>query len=303
MTHNKLLLGGHVSISGGIHKAIDQGESISCTAIQIFTKSNRQWNSKPISDEDAKLFKSKLKNSTIKFVIAHASYLINIASTDKITRIKSCLALKNELERCDQLGIKYLVLHPGSRGAGDQKESLKNVADSINDIYLNNNIKTTVLLEIMSGQGTSIASKFEQLAEICNQIQFKNSIGICFDTCHAFASGYDFITKETYDEMWKQFDTLIGLNLLKAIHINDSKKGLGSKVDRHEFLSKGKIGETAFKLLFNDPRFLNVIKILEVPIETIDDYIPQFKLILNYLSKDNIEWIKNTSLEYLKNSS
>ncbi|MDR3646356.1 MAG: deoxyribonuclease IV [Candidatus Babeliales bacterium] len=299
MNKNKLLLGGHVSISGGLHKAFKEGESIHCTAIQIFTKSNRQWHAKPISSEDAELFKNTLKNSTIKSVIAHASYLINIASLDDDTSVKSRDALKDELERCDQLGIKYLVLHPGTRGVAEQKDSLKRVADNINEIYANNKIQTIVLLEIMAGQGTSVASRFEQLAEIYSHIKFKDKVGICFDTCHAFAAGYDFRTKETYENMWQDFDKILGIDLLKVIHVNDSKKDLGCKVDRHEFLGKGKIGETAFKLLFNDARFINVIKILEVPIETIQDYVPQFKLVLSLLSEKNLEPIKDTPLAIL----
>lgn len=299
MNKNKLLLGGHVSISGGLHKAFENAESINSTAMQIFTKSNRQWQAKPISDEEAELFKLAAKKSSIKSLVAHASYLINIASLDKITSAKSCNALKDELERCDKLGIEYLVLHPGTSGSGNQTESLKNVAENINEIYSNNKIQTVLLLEIMAGQGTSVASKFEQLAEIHSQIKDKNKFGICFDTCHAFAAGYDFRTKETYENMWKEFDKILGLNLIKVLHINDSKKDLGCKVDRHEFLSKGKIGQLGFELLFNDPRFFDIIKILEVPIDTVQDYVPQFKLVLNLLSQKNLNLIKDTALEKL----
>lgn len=295
-----LKLGGHVSISGGIEKSIKRGESINCTAIQIFTKSNRQWNAKPISDEESDLFKHTLKQSTIKSVVVHASYLINIASLDDTVSKKSTDALKDELERCDKLDIPYLILHPGTSGSDDPKKCLNRIAENINNIYKHTKLNAVILLEIMAGQGTSVASKFEQLAEIYKQIENKKKIGICFDTCHAFASGYDFRTKESYEKMWSNFDNVLGLQLLKVIHFNDSKKDLGSKIDRHEFIGKGKIGKTAFEMLINDERFLDTIKILEVPVDTIDDYLPDMKLLVSMLSHKNHQLIKNTNLEYLK---
>lgn len=299
MIKNKLLLGAQVSISGGLYKAIMQGESIYCTAIQIFTKSNRQWKSKEITPQEADLFISTFKQSSLKAVVTHASYLINISSGDELISQKSKNALTDELKRCDQLEIPYLILHPGNSGNFDINDCFKNVAQIVNEIYSTNNIKAILLLENMAGQGTSIASKFEQLAKIINLIVNKSKIGICFDTCHAFSAGYDFRTKETYVTMWQEFDKIIGLDYLKVIHLNDSKKDLGSKVDRHEFLSKGKIGTKMVELLINDERFFNTIKILEVPVDNISDYVPDLKLTLSLLYNDNLKLIQNTSLELL----
>ncbi len=268
-----LLLGAHMSTAGGFEKAIVRGEAIGCTVIQIFTKSNRQWAASPLTPPAIAAFKDALQHSSIQTVVAHAAYLINIGSSNPELRHKSTMALIEELDRCHYLGIPYLVVHPGAQGHADDHDCLARIAQQL-DIVLSKTIGTTmILLETMAGQGNSTCATFEQLAYIYEQTSHKNRIGICFDTCHAFVAGYDFTTPELYEKTWRMFDTILGIDLIKVIHLNDSKKTLGSRVDRHEHISHGKLGETAFKLLMNDTRFFNVPKILETPKEgLIDDW-------------------------------
>jgi deoxyribonuclease-4 len=266
----RLLVGAHMSIAGGFEKAIERGQSLGCTTIQIFTKSNRQWRAKPITKQEADLFKKTAITLGISPVVAHATYLINLASPNAHTAQLSMQALSNELIRCEQLGIPYLVLHPGSFVQGEIEEGIARISANLNAILDKTTSKTMILLELMAGQGSVIGSSFEQLATILQQITHKKRVGVCFDTCHAFAAGYDLRTPATYKKTWADFDSIIGLEQLKVIHINDSKKELGSHVDRHEHIGKGQLGLEAFKLLFNDKRFFNIPKILETPKVTKD---------------------------------
>lgn len=282
MNNGKLLLGAHISTSGGFYKAIERGESIGCTAIQIFTKSNRQWHSNKITLEEAGLFKQRLKESSVKEIVAHASYLINIASEKEDVVQKSKIGLVDELSRCDELGIPYLVIHPGSSSKSSD-EIIDQFSSIINDIYSTYSFTTILLLETMAGQGNSIAYTFEQIAEIIKKIKHKNKIGVCIDTCHIFAAGYDISNKDSYEKTISEFDKIIGLSYLKVIHLNDSKKELGCKVDRHEFISKGKIGLKAFELIMNDHRLLNTVKILETPADTLEDYAIDLQLLISLL--------------------
>lgn len=266
MDKNKtILLGAHISIAGGIEKSILRGESIKGTCIQIFTASNRQWSFKTFSLEQIDAFKKNWNASSIKYVFSHASYLINLGSPKKETQGKSITALVAELTRCDQLGLPYVILHPGSSLTSDPEECMKLIAQNLDKAIEESAGSTQILLENMAGQGTAVAYRFEQLAYIYKHIRNKDRVGICFDTAHAFAAGYNFATPEAYEAMWQQFDQLIGLKNLKAIHINDSKKSLGSRVDRHEHIGKGKIGLEAFRLLMNDKRFSLIPKVLETP--------------------------------------
>lgn len=262
---HSLLLGAHMSIAQGFANSVEQGESIGCTAIQFFTKSNRQWAARAISDAEIDLYLSALKQSSIKSVVAHATYLINLGSPDNATAKKSTIALKNELDRCDLLEVPYLVLHPGSRLESDEKESLQRVADNLNQAMAQTTSKTMVLLETMAGQGSTLGNTFEQLAFIRSQSEFKTRVGVCLDTCHVFAAGHDISTKAGYTKMWQSFEDVIGLSHLKAIHLNDSKKEVGSRVDRHTDIGKGHIGLEGFSLLINDERFFDIPKILETP--------------------------------------
>lgn len=281
---HRLLLGAHTSIATNMSLAFERGASIGCTTIQIFTKSNRQWNAKPITESEAKNFQQTQKKSGIFPVIAHATYLINIGSPDKQALLKSQEALRNELIRCTQLEIPYLVLHPGAHLAGTEQECLDQIIESLDTILEKDSGNTKILLENMAGQGSSVCHKFEQISYIYKKARQKKRLGVCFDTCHAFAAGYDFRTEKTYENMWQEFDKTIGLDNLKAIHLNDSKKECGSRVDRHENIGKGKLGLDPFRFLFNDERFFDIPKILETPEGTLEDYAKDMAVIKSLLS-------------------
>lgn len=288
MTNNhRLLLGAHMSVAGGMEKAFERGESIGCTTMQIFSKSNRQWKARPITSDEAQAFREAQKKSGIKPVMVHATYLINLAAPEKDALHKSIQAVKEELERCAQLNIPYLVLHPGSRLHSDEQTALSQIAASLDSILEASDDSTMILIEIMAGQGSSVCYTFEQIAQVINLAKHKRRIGVCFDTCHAFAAGYDFSTSKGYEAMWDHFDKTIGLNNLKAIHLNDSKKEVGSRVDRHEEIGEGKIGIKAFELLMNDERFFDVPKVLETPQDTIEDYAKNMAVLKKLLSKKN----------------
>lgn len=263
----KLLIGAHMSIAGGYANAITSGESIDCTAIQIFTKSNRQWSAKPIIPEEAEEFIRAWKHSSIESIMAHTSYLINVGSSTVSIAKKSVTALIDELERCHTLHIPYLVLHPGSYGTASKEHCLQQISNNIDEALEQAQGSTTILLENTAGQGTSVGSTFEELAQIYNTMHHKKRIGFCIDTCHAFAAGYDISTEKTYHEVWETFDTIIGLEHIKALHMNDAKQKLGSHRDRHEHIGKGNIGLEGFTLLMNDPRFFSIPKVLETPKE------------------------------------
>jgi len=297
MTNKTFLLGSHVSVAQGLEKAFLRGESIGCTAIQIFTKSNRQWLSKPITENEARLFRERFTQSKIKSIVAHASYLINIGSGDIELNKKSFHALLDEVNRCKQLNINSLILHPGSSQKLTEKECLDLIADNLNEIFSITDDTTKILLENTAGMGTSVGHKFEQLAYILNRVKSKERIGICFDTCHAFAAGYDFRSEDSYEKMWKEFDTIIGIPMLKAFHLNDSKKNCGSKVDRHTHIGKGEMGLNPFRFILNDERFLEIPKILETPIDKLEDFIPDLITLVNLISPKNKKLIQNTSLE------
>lgn len=286
MTHTKplFLLGAHISIAGGFDKSVERAQSINCTCMQIFTKSNQQWRSKPIDPHEALQFKEAVKKSKLQSVVVHASYLINIGSPETALQQKSTAALAEELQRCHTLDIPYLVLHPGSASDGDEQACITRIAQNLDAVFNDNPGSTMILLENTAGQGNAVGYTFEQLAEIRKQAHHKKNIGFCFDTCHAFTAGYDFRTEETYEKLWHTFDRVIGLEHLKAIHINDSKKELGSRVDRHETIGSGKLTDSAFKLLFNDPRFFAIPKILETPKEDLSDDVKNMEIIMGLLS-------------------
>ncbi|PKN03556.1 deoxyribonuclease IV [Candidatus Dependentiae bacterium HGW-Dependentiae-1] len=284
-TNKQLLLGAHMSTAGGLEKAIERGESIECTAVQLFTKNNRQWMAKKISDEEAILFKATAKKSSVTHIIAHASYLINLCSPDIETQKKSVQAVIDELCRCDQLGIQYLVIHPGAYVTESEPWALKKIAHHIDHIYEAYSGNTQLLLETMAGQGTTVCRYFEQLAEVRELTSDKKRIGFCLDTCHIFSAGYDLRTTQTYDHTMHHFDKICGIQHLKAIHVNDSKKELGSCVDRHEEIGKGKLGLEAFALLINDERFFDIPKILETPNDELENYAHNMALLKNLFTE------------------
>ncbi len=261
---SKPLLGVHVSVAGGLFNAIKIAQELDCTAVQIFTHSNRQWEFKLPTHEAAKEFIEAQNDSSVKTVVVHASYLMNPASPQEESRKKAVRMLKMELQACALLKIPYLVLHPGSRLDSDLKTALKNSADTINQA-LETAGNSKILLENMAGQGSVIGSKLEELQEIYHHIEQKERVAFCFDTCHGFAAGYNFTTQEDYATFWKRFDILLDIKKLHVIHVNDSLKPFDSHVDRHTDIGKGKIGTDAFRLIMNDERFKNVAKILETP--------------------------------------
>lgn len=282
---SSLLIGAHMSISGGFYKAIERGESIGCTAIQIFTKSNRQWYAKPISTEEIEKFATAWNNSSIESIIAHASYLINIGAPDPTIHKKSIDALIIEIDRCQQLKIPGLVLHPGSHGNTNEENTLNLISKTLDEVFEQVPGKSMILLETMAGQGSTVCYTFEQIEYLISQSNHKKRLGVCLDTCHVFAAGYDLRDKDSYTALWQKFDSIIGIDKLKAIHLNDSKKDLGSHVDRHEEIGQGKIGREAFKLLCTDRRFVEIPKILETPRDTLDDYLRNLMLIKEMIKK------------------
>ncbi len=261
-----LLIGAHVSISGGLHKAFPIAQEIGCTAMQIFTKNASQWKTKPLQENDIELFKSAWNASGIACVVAHDSYLINLGTPDDELLAKSRDAMLIEVQRCEQLGIPYLVMHPGSHVGSGEEAGLRRVAESFDEIHRQTDgFRTQILVETTAGQGTNLGYRFEQIARIFEQVHAPERLGVCFDTCHAFAAGYDIRTETGYRETMAAFDRLIGLDRLKAIHLNDSVKPLGSRVDRHEAIGKGHIGVDGFRWLMNDARLAHIPKILETP--------------------------------------
>lgn len=284
MTAHKTLLGAHLSIAGGIEKAFYAGASIDCTALQIFTHSNRQWAIKDISQQTIEATKEAQKETGIKHVLVHASYLINLGTASADTYKKSLNALEKELEHCSALSFPYLVLHPGS-GLANPQACMKQISEAINEVLHKTKSSTTILLEIMAGQGTSVGRNFEQLAEIKSGIHEKKRIGFCIDTCHLWAAGYDFSTEKGYHKVWKEFDDILGYEYLKGIHMNDSKNPLGSHVDRHQEIGKGTIGMEAFRLLMNDPHLQDVPKVLETPKKELADYAHNMKVLRDLIEK------------------
>lgn len=266
MTAQKsILLGAHMSTAGGLEKALLAGTSIGCTAIQLFTKSNQQWAAKAISAEESALFKATRDNSAINSVVAHASYLINIASSRPELVQKSIEGLRLELERCNTLAIDALILHPGAYTDGTLQEGLAQAIRSINHVLARVPKGTKLLIENMAGQGTTIGSNLEELATLIQGIDEQQRIGVCIDTCHLFAAGIDISTPDHYQKFWERFEKLIGIQKLGAIHMNDSVKPLGSRLDRHCDIGKGHIGLATFAQLVNDTKLDKIPKILETP--------------------------------------
>lgn len=255
-----------MSISGGVDKAITRGASVGCRAIQIFTKSSNQWAAKKLDDEVVASFKAKMVETGIKDVVAHDSYLINLASPNSDLRKKSFHAFLDEMERCRELEIRQLIMHPGSHTGQGEEEGIKTISAEFRELLaMSEGWGVDIVLETTAGQGTNLGHRFEQLATIIENTGSTERIKVCLDTCHVFAAGYDISTEEGYHETMGRFDSLIGLDRIVAFHINDSKKGLGSRVDRHEHLGKGEIGEIAFRMIMKDDRFKTIPKILETP--------------------------------------
>jgi deoxyribonuclease IV len=261
-----ILLGAHMSIAGGIHTAVERGISIGCTTMQMFVKNNNQWRGKNLSEEDVLTYKNLLRESRIGPVVVHDTYLINLCATDKQILQKSREALKDELDRCETLGVEYLNFHPGSHVGAGEEDGIRRIVESLDMIHEETKgYRVKSVLETTAGQGTAIGYRFEQLRSIIDGVSEPQRMAVCVDTCHVFAAGYDISTESGYEKTFEEFDAIIGLDRLVAFHVNDSKRELNSRVDRHEHIGAGKIGKNGFRLLMNDGRFSTVPKILETP--------------------------------------
>jgi len=263
---DEVLIGAHLSIAKGLHNALFEAEAYGCTALQIFTKNSSSWKERILSRDEVYAFEQARKKTGIQAVATHTSYLINLAAVEDKKHRLSCNALKNELIRSSALDIPYVVLHPGAHMGAGEKAGIAQVAESINNIFGETpKLKTKLLLETPAGQGTCVGHTFEQIASILELIENKKRIGVCLDTCHIFAAGYDIRTDLAYKKTVMAFDSIIGLRHLRLIHLNDSKKGLGTKVDRHEHIGQGHIGLKAFECIMTDPLFRGIPRIIETP--------------------------------------
>jgi len=259
-------LGAHMSIADGVHLALKRGRETGCNAIQIFVKNPNRWKARPLKEDEIIAFHEGKNNYKENFIMAHTSYLINLASPDPEQVKRSVDALIVEIERCEILEIPYLVLHPGSHKGTGEEEGIKSIARNLDLAFTQTSgFNTVILLETMAGQGNTIGHKFEHLKEIINKLKDNSRVGVCYDTCHTFAAGYDIRTEESYNATFSRFEQVIGLEKLKAFHINDSKTDIKTRKDRHEHIGKGKIGKTAFSLLVNDSRFNQIPMVLETP--------------------------------------
>ena len=260
-----MLPGAHESIAGGLYKSIGRALEDGCESLQIFSKNSNRWKAKDITQEDAERFRTEAEKAGLGGITVHTSYLINIGSPDDGLWEKSREALKVEAERAHILGIKYIVLHPGSHVGSGLENGIKRIAEGLNSVISETPDDVIILLENTAGQGTNIGHRFEHIADIIGRVEDRKRVAVCFDTCHAFAAGYDIRTEEAYGRTMDEFDNVIGLDLLKAFHLNDSKTPLGSRRDRHEQIGDGEIGLEAFRLLMNDARFEKTPGILETP--------------------------------------
>ena len=255
-----------MSIAGGVGNALLDGKKVDCEAIQIFTKSSRQWAAKPYTQEEIEQYRVNQKETGIATVIAHDSYLLNLGSPDAALRKRSIAAFIDELERCETLGVTNLVAHPGAHVGAGEAAGIKLIAQSLDDVHKAcPGYTARVTLEITAGQGSNLGYRFEQIGDMIDATKESDRIRVCFDTEHAFAAGYDIRTKEGYERTFTEFDDAIGIDRLAAFHLNDSKKEFHSRVDRHEHIGKGFIGVEAFRLLMNDQRFWGLPMCLETP--------------------------------------
>ena len=263
------LLGAHMSIEGGLHMAFDRISHVEGKSLQIFSKNQRQWRVPALTFSEIELFIKKREQWGKGPVAVHDSYLINLANPDATKANRAVGAFAEEIRRADQLAVPYLIMHPGSHvGSGTDKGLLQLTANLDRAFVEAGNAKSVVvLLETTAGQGTGLGANFEEIAYVMENSAYSKRLGVCFDTCHAFAAGYDIRSAAEYEKTFTAFDKIIGLDRLKFFHLNDSKKGLGSRVDRHEHIGKGEIGLEGFRLLMNDPRFAEHPMVLETPKE------------------------------------
>lgn len=255
-----------MSIAGGLPEAFPRARAVGCDAIQVFTKNTNQWRARPISEREVEAFRAARRTSGIGPVLAHTSYLINIASPERGLFRKSVEALREEAERAERLGIPYLVLHPGARRGRGVEEGVRRAAEALDAVHRDlPQAGVRILLETTAGQGTALGARFEELAALLARVAHSGRLGVCLDTCHVFAAGYEIRTAAGYRETLRTFDGTVGLHRLRAIHLNDSRGERGSRVDRHHHIGKGKIGRQGFRHFVRDPRLRGIPMILETP--------------------------------------
>ncbi|HEX2457531.1 MAG TPA: deoxyribonuclease IV [Vicinamibacterales bacterium] len=259
-------LGAHLSIAGGLPRAVDRAEASRCQALQIFTKSVGQWRARPLPAAEIARFRARVRETGIRPVVAHNSYLINVAAASPELRAQSIAALGEELDRAEALGLDGLVMHPGSYTTGTEDRGLILIAEALAALLrARPRGRTMILLEHTAGQGTNLGHRFEHLAAILECLKRSRRVGVCLDTCHLLAAGYDICSDHGYQRTFREFDRIVGLDRIKAFHLNDSKKPCGSRVDRHEHIGKGCLGLEPFRMLLNDPRFADLPMLLETP--------------------------------------
>lgn len=259
-----LRIGAHMSVAGGVSKAVDRAVVHGCEALQIFSKNASQWHSKPLDPAEVKAFRSRIDQTGITPVVSHASYLINLATTLPTLREQSIAAFIDELDRADALGLMGVVIHPGTCTAGSEEDGLRLIADAIREACTARpRRRALVLLEHTAGQGRTLGHRFEQLAAIIEHLRDSAPVGVCLDTCHLVASGYDVVSESGYRDTFDAFDRIVGVGRLKVFHGNDSKKSLGSRVDRHEHIGRGCLGEEPFRRLLHDRRFAGLPLLIE----------------------------------------
>jgi deoxyribonuclease-4 len=284
------LLGAHVSTSGGLRNAPENGKAIGCQAIQIFTKNQRQWHGKALTPQDVRQYREALEKSGIGPVMSHTSYLINLGHPDPAKRAVSQEAFLDEVARAEALGVQFVVFHPGSHLREiTEDQCLQFIAESINLICARTpGYRAQLLLENTAGQGSNVGHRFEHLARILGLLNEPERAGVCFDTCHAFAAGYDLRTAEAWHQTFEEFERVIGCRHLKAFHVNDSKKGLNCRVDRHADVGAGEIGMAAFRCLVNDPRFALLPMVLETPCDVMT-YEQSLRVLRGLMDSPSVE--------------
>jgi deoxyribonuclease-4 len=260
------LLGAHMSIAGGLYRALERGEEVGCSVVQIFLKNQLQWAAKPYSAEDIALFKAAWKRTGMRTVFAHSSYLINLAAAEPREWQRAVEAFHDELERAEALGLPFVIIHPGSHRGEGLDAGVARIARALDTVLeRTRGYRVMVLLENTAGGGATIGRSFEELAALLDAVTTPERVGICLDTCHLFAAGYDVRKQEGYEAAMSTCARLIGLRRVRAFHLNDAKAACGSGLDRHEKIGRGKMGVAAFRLLMNDRRFARVPMTLETP--------------------------------------
>jgi deoxyribonuclease-4 len=264
MLKDKVLLGAHESIAGGVEKALERGQEVGCDTLQIFVKTPNRWASKPLEEESILAFKEAVTETGIWPVFAHSLYLINLATPDDAMWQKSLDALADDLQRCELLGLPGLVIHPGSHLGSGEEAGLARIASGLDVVHARlPGYEVQVWLETTAGQGDHLGYSFDQLRAMIDGVREPGRLGVCFDTAHTFAAGYELRTREGFEATWEAFGTALGLERLKAIHLNDSKKELGSRVDRHEHIGQGLLGLEPFRFFLKDNRFQGIPMTLE----------------------------------------